>query len=108
MPFINRKTGKGTTSELLVFPGESYGDPDNIGVLVDGRTGKATNRWGDGVAGVSAELKEGAEEETEAFMPYTMEEYRWEHPKPKAKKPSAKRKTSKRSSSTPTSIRGMR
>jgi len=107
MPFVNRKTGKGTTSELLVFPGELYGDEDGIGVLVNGRTGKATNRWGDGTAGLSALVREGAEEETEAYMPYTMEEYEWKHSKPRAKKPTAKRKSSKRSS-TLTSVRGIR
>jgi hypothetical protein len=107
MPFVNVKTGKKATSELLVFPGELGGDPDGIGVLVypDGRV---TNRWGDGTVGLNDEAREMAAEETEAYMPYTMEEYELKHPKPRAKKPSTKRKSTKRSSSTPTSMRGMR
>jgi len=106
MPFVNMKTGKKATSELLVFLGEFGGDPDGIGVLVypDGRV---TNRWGDGTAGLSDQAREAAAEEVEAYMPYTMDEYKWVHPKPKPKKSSTRRKSTKRLS-TPTSIRGLR
>lgn len=79
MPFVNQKTGKGTTKELIVYPGALY-DEDEIGVLVDGRTGRATNRWADGTIGLSVELKEAAAEETDAFDSEGAL-YVWKHPK---------------------------
>lgn len=107
MPFVSEETGKGTDSELIVFPGESYGDPDNIGVLVNPRTGKATNRWGDGTVGISTDLREGAEEETEAYMPHTMERYVWKHPVKREKKsPKPKRPSTRRSK--PAGMQGFR
>jgi len=77
-PFRSITTGKGTTKELIVFP-----PGVEEGVLVNARTGKATNRWADGTAGVPKEIKELAEEEVNAYMPYSMEQYDWSHKNPK-------------------------
>jgi hypothetical protein len=81
MSFINEKTGKKATDELVVFPGGEAGDPDGIGVLVTPE-GEVTNRWGDGTAGIPELLSNMAEEETEAYDPSTHEPYTWRHPKP--------------------------
>ncbi|MCK9601952.1 MAG: hypothetical protein M0R06_23100 [Sphaerochaeta sp.] len=109
MPFVNAKTGRKATDELIVYPGEYGGDSDGIGVIVypDGRV---SNRWGDGTVGLSDEVREAASEETEAYEPYTHELYIWKHdePKPKSKSASRKRKSIKQSSSRSTGIRGVR
>jgi len=86
-PFKNVKTGKGTSKELIVFP-HGAADVDSYtfweeGVLVNGKTGRVTNRWGDGTKGVPEEVRELANEESTAFMPYTMEEYEWSHKNPR-------------------------
>lgn len=77
MAFYSVRTGKGTSKELIVFP---YGVEE--GVLVKGRTGGVTNRWADGTVGVPSDVRELASEEGTAYMPYSMEEYRWRHKNP--------------------------
>ena len=80
MSFVNEQTGRGTSQELIVFLSPSDDDwGSKRGVLVNGRTGKATNRWGDGTVGVPASVAELAEEEMEAYMPYSFERYVWKH-----------------------------
>jgi hypothetical protein len=102
MPFVNAKTGKRTNKELMVFVGEFGGDPDGIGVLVDPNTGKATFWWADGTKGISDEVAQAAEDETEAYMPYTLEQYIWKRDKPAPKFKTAPKSKPKKRSSTAT------
>ena len=52
-----------------------------LGILVDAQTGRATNRWADGVAGVPKELKELAEEDDSPVCPICFEYCAWEEHK---------------------------
>ena len=83
-PFRSTKTGKGTSKELTVYlfgpEGEEF-DSNHIGFLVNGRTGKATNRWGDGTVGIPKGVIPFIEEVDTAYDPYTGEEYEWQHKK---------------------------
>ena len=114
MAFVNNRTGKPARAdqELIVFPGEDFGDPDGIGVIVYG-DGQVSNRWGDGTAGLNEDARVASEDETDALDPDSRDLYVWNSKakvasKPRAKSAPRKRKSTKRSSSTPTSIRGMR
>jgi len=106
MPFVNNKTGRPARAdqELLVFPGEDFGDPDGLGVIVYG-DGRVSGRWGDGVAGLSEEARVAAEDETDAFDPYTKDFYVWNS---KVKVTPAKHKPAKRSSRRASPESGMR
>ena len=107
MSFVCDKTGKKATGELIVFPGELGGDPDGIGVIVT-PDGKVTNRWGDGTIGLSAEVREAAAEETEAYAPHTFERHTWKHPKPRAKRSVVKKKSTRRSPGSSAGLRELR
>lgn len=66
--------------EVVVYlsgPAKQEFDPDNIGFLVNARTGKATNRWADGTAGIPQGAVPFIEEEETAYHPETGEECRW-------------------------------
>ena len=76
-PFMPVRPYKGKLPDEVVasFPDEE------LGVLVNRRTGKVTNRWEDGTAGVPQSVKDRAAEETEAYD-LQGRLYEWKHRNP--------------------------
>ena len=113
MAFVNNKTGKPARAdqELIVFPGEDFGDPDGIGVIIYG-DGRVSNRWGDGTVGLNEEARIASEDETEALDPESRDLYVWKGNVKAASKPKSKatksRSKSRSERSNPTSLRGIR
>ena len=113
MAFVNNKTGKPARAdqELIVFPGEDFGDPDGIGVIIYG-DGRVSNRWGDGTAGLNDDARVASEDETEALDPDSRDLYVWKGNVNVASKPKAKTakkaKSKSKGGSNMTSLRGIR
>ncbi len=113
MAFVNNRTGKPARAdqELIVSPGEDFGDPDGIGVIVYG-DGRVSNRWGDGTVGLNEDARVASEDETEALDPESRELFVWKSNVKVASKPKSKATKTKSKSrskgSNPTSLRGLR
>lgn len=76
MTWLCRK-GDHYPDEAIVYV-DDWLDPDGLGVLVEGSSGLSTNRWADGVAGVSYEIQESAEQQDEAWCPEHLFECFWQ------------------------------
>lgn len=114
MAFVNNRTGKPARAdqELIVFPGEDFGDPDGIGVIIYG-DGRVSNRWGDGTAGLNEEARIASEDETEALDPDSRDLYVWKGnakvaSRPKVKTAKKAKSASKGRMGNMTSLRGIR
>ena len=71
-------TCSGNHDEFIAIVSEEL-DPDRIGVIVYA-SGKASNRWADGTAGVPVLVRQEAEEDDEPYCPICHEVARWRTP----------------------------